>query len=105
VEPQPLRPGDPDTVEVHAFCSGWCPATNLVYERARRAADELGDDVTFFSIDTTERSLQVAYGRTDEVLVDGRPLQRGAPPSYRTIRRRIDRRRRRLRRRRRSRPT
>lgn len=98
IEPQPLSAADPGAVDVRAFCSGWCPAANLVYERARRASDELGDDVSFVSIDTTDRATQIAVGRTYEVLVDGRPLQRGAPPSYRTIRRRIDRRRRRLRR-------
>ena len=102
LEPQPLPTGDPDTVDVRAFCSGWCPAANLVHERARRASDDLGDDVGFVSIDTTDRATQLACGRTDEVLVDGLPLQRGAPPSYRTVRRRLARRRRRLRRSRRA---
>ncbi len=97
IEPRSLPEAEPGVVDVRAFCSGWCPAANLVHERARRASDELGDDVSFVSVDTTDRATQLAVGRTDEVLLDGRPLQRGAPPSYRTIRRRIDRRRRRLR--------
>lgn len=98
VEPQPISAADPDVVDVRAFCSGWCPAANLVHERARRASEELGDDVSFVSVDTTDRATQLAHGRTDEVLVDGRPLQRGAPPSYLAVRRRIARRQRRLRR-------
>ncbi|MFW2333318.1 GNAT family N-acetyltransferase [Ilumatobacter sp.] len=98
VEPRPLPAGDSGAVDVRAFCSGWCPAANLVHERARRASDELGDDVSFVSVDTTDRVTQLEYGRTDEVLVDGRPLQRGAPPSYAAVRRRIARRQRRLRR-------
>jgi GNAT superfamily N-acetyltransferase len=93
VQPQPLPEGHDDTGGVLAFCNGWCPAANLVYERARRAADELGVD--FETIDTTDRESMLRYGRSDEVLVSGRPLQRGAPPSYRTVRRRIDRHRRR----------
>lgn len=97
IRPQPLPDdsiGAPDAVQ--AFHNGWCPATNLVFERARRAADELG--VRFEPIDTTDRATMLRYGRTDEVLVGGRPLQRGAPPSYRTVRRKIERWRRRERR-------
>lgn len=91
VEPGPL----PDGLDagVVAFRNGWCPAANLVYERARRAADELG--VEFETIDTSDRDTMLRFGRSDGVLVSGRPLQRGAPPSYRAVRRRIDRHRRR----------
>jgi len=41
-------------VTVTAFVNGWCPAQNLVCERARRAAAELGDKVEFQEIDTSE---------------------------------------------------
>lgn len=89
LDEQPVWIGGSDKVEVTAFKSGWCPAANLVYERARRAADELGPDVEFSTIDTSDRDTLVRCGRTDQVLVDGRPLQRGAPPSYKAIRRKI----------------
>jgi GNAT superfamily N-acetyltransferase len=82
IRPQPLPAGAADVV---AFHNGWCPAANLVYERARRAADELG--VPFETIDTTDRATRLRYGRTDEVLVAGHKLQHGPPPSYRSIRR------------------
>lgn len=93
--PRWVRPQPDGATEagVQAFHNGWCPAANLVYERARRATDEVG--VSFVSIDTTDRDTQLRYGRTDEVLVDGHPLQRGAPPSYRTVLRRVGRSRRR----------
>ena len=89
VEEQPLTIGESGKVEVTAFHSGWCPAANLVYERARRVAEELGSDVRFTTIDTSDRDTLIRCGRSDEVLVDGRPLQRGAPPSYWAVRRRI----------------
>jgi GNAT superfamily N-acetyltransferase len=89
VQEQPVTIGASDGVEVTAFKSGWCPAANLVYERARRAAEELGTEVRFTTIDTSDRDTMIRCGRSDEVLVDGRPLQRGAPPSYRTVRRKI----------------
>ncbi len=89
VEEQPVPVGETDKVEVTAFRSGWCPAANLVYERARRVAEELGTEVHFRTIDTSDRATLLRCGRSDEVLVNGRRLQRAAPPSYGTVRRKI----------------
>ena len=91
VEGQPVAIGEPGRVEVTAFRNGWCPAANLVYERARRASDELGANVRFSTIDTSDRETFLRCGHSDEVFVNGRPLQRGAPPSYKAVRRRIGR--------------
>jgi GNAT superfamily N-acetyltransferase len=82
----------PGHVDVTAFCSGWCMAQNLVYERARRAAAELGDQVAFREIDTSDRRTLAEWGRSDAVLVDGRELQHGPPPSYAKVRQAIARR-------------
>lgn len=82
----------PGKVDVTAFSSGWCLAANLTYERARRAARELGDRVAFREIDTSARSSVAEWGATDEVLVDGKSVQWGPPPSYRKIRQAIARR-------------
>ncbi|MDF1594705.1 MAG: GNAT family N-acetyltransferase [Acidimicrobiia bacterium] len=69
-------------VAVTAFVNGWCPASNIVYERAKRAAAALGDDVVFESIDTSEQSAMIECGQSDCVLVDGKTVQKGPPPSY-----------------------
>lgn len=89
VVPKPVPEGEGGKVEVVAYVAGWCPAANLVYERARRAADELGTPVRVTTIDTLDRDTLVRCGHSDEVFLDGRPLQRGAPPSYRTVRRKL----------------
>jgi len=73
-------------VNVTAFSSGWCLAQNLVYERARRAAIEIGGPVTFQEIDTSERRTVEEWGVSDAVLIDGKNVQRGPPPSYEKIR-------------------
>lgn len=91
--PEPV----PGKVNVTAFSSGWCLAQNLVNERARRAAAELGDGVVFREIDTSSRAAVAEWGRSDEVLVDGKNLQKGPPPSYAKIRKAIERRVQRLR--------
>ena len=79
------RPSPSPEGERHRFSSGWCLAQNLVYERAKRAAAELGDKVAFREIDTSERSAVAEWGDADAVLVDGKNLQKGPPPSYEKI--------------------
>jgi GNAT superfamily N-acetyltransferase len=76
----------PGKVNVVAFTSGWCLARNLVYERAKRAAEEFGDSVVFQEIDTSDRRDLVRWGVGDAVLIDGKTLQKGPPPSYESIR-------------------
>jgi GNAT superfamily N-acetyltransferase len=83
--PEPI----PGKVNVTAFSSGWCLAQNLVYERAKRAAAELGDKVAFREIDTSTRDAVAEWGIADAVLVDGKNLQKGPPPSYEKIRKAI----------------
>jgi GNAT superfamily N-acetyltransferase len=83
--PEPI----PGKVNITAFSSGWCLAQNLVYERAKRAAAEFGDRVAFREIDTSTRDAVAEWGVADAVLVDGKNLQKGPPPSYERIRRAI----------------
>jgi GNAT superfamily N-acetyltransferase len=75
------------TVDVTVFTSGWCMAANLVTERARRAAAEFPDAVTYTEIDTSERVAVAEWGFTDALLVDGKRVRTGPPPSYERIRR------------------
>jgi GNAT superfamily N-acetyltransferase len=76
----------PGKVNITAFTSGWCLAQNLVYERARRAAAEFGDKVVFREIDASSRSTVVEWGLSDSVLIDGKELQKGPPPSFEKVR-------------------
>lgn len=75
----------PGQVTVSAFVNGWCPASNIVHERAKRAAAEFGDEVVFGSVDTSEQSTMIGCGQSDCVFVDGKVLQKGPPPSYERI--------------------
>lgn len=102
VEPKPVPAGAEGEVQVTGYLSGWCPAANLVYERARRASAELGTPVNFTTVDTADRDTLLRCGHTEEVFVDGKTLQRGAPPSYAKVRHKIEKRVSRLKRRQRS---
>ncbi|MGE5528429.1 MAG: GNAT family N-acetyltransferase [Patescibacteria group bacterium] len=77
---------EPGVVTVSAFINGWCPAQNMVFERARRAAAELGERVRFQAYRTSDPAVFAEWGIADGLYVDGRPVRTGPPPSYEKIR-------------------
>ncbi|MFX0037312.1 MAG: GNAT family N-acetyltransferase [Candidatus Hermodarchaeota archaeon] len=80
---------DPDIVSgkitITSFVSGWCPAQNLVYERAKKAASEFKDNVIFREIDTSNRKIFLEWGISDALYIDKKQLRTGPPPSYEKI--------------------
>ncbi len=79
----------PGQVTVTAFINGWCPAQNLVFERAQRAAAELGPPVVFQPIDTSDRAVFLEWGIADGLFIDGKQIWSGPPPSFEKIKGRI----------------
>jgi N-acetylglutamate synthase-like GNAT family acetyltransferase len=77
---------EPGKVNVTVFNGGWCMVGNLVAERARRAADEFGDQVAYREIDVSERAAAAEWGRIDDLFIDGKQVRTGPPPSYEKIR-------------------
>lgn len=75
----------PGIVTVTAFINGWCPAQNIVYERAKRACAEFGDKVVFESIDTSDRETFLQWGISDGLFVDGKSISHGPPIPYEKI--------------------
>lgn len=80
----------PGKVTVNAFINGWCPAQNMVYERAKRAASQFGDSVAFRGYDTSQRELFLEWGIADALFIDEKQIKTGPPPSYEKIRRSIE---------------
>jgi hypothetical protein len=76
-------------VTVAAFCNGWCPAQNMVFERAKRAAAEFGDKVMFRAVDTLPRETFLEWGIADALFIDGKQVRTGPPPSYEKIKKGI----------------
>lgn len=79
----------PDRVTVTAFLNGWCSAQNMVFERAKRAASELGDKVVFREIDTFDRAVFLEWGIADALFIDDKQVRTGPPPSYEKIKKLI----------------
>ncbi len=82
----------PGKVTVTAFLNGWCPAQSLAFERAKRAAAELGDKVVFQPIDTFNRNIFLEWGITDALFIEGKQVRTGPPPSYEKVKKMIARR-------------
>lgn len=76
----------PGKVMVSAFLSGWCPAQNIVFERAKRACMEFGNKVEFRGFDTSDRKVFAEWGIADALFVDNKLVNTGPPPSYEKIR-------------------
>ncbi len=76
-------------VTVTSFINGWCPAQNIVYERAKRASSEFGDKVYFQEINTFNRNVLLEWGISDALFIDGKQVRTGPPPSYEKIKRKI----------------
>lgn len=96
----PVTGRRPERVEgrvvVTGCVNGWCPARNLWFERAARAAAAFGDRVEVRRIDTTDRATMLAWGECDALFIDDAPVRGGPPPSEARLARLIGRRVRRL---------
>ena len=75
----------PGKVSVSSFMNGWCPAQNIVYERAKRASQEFGDQVDFEEFFTLDRDVFLEWGISDALYIDGKKIRTGPPPSYEKI--------------------
>jgi N-acetylglutamate synthase-like GNAT family acetyltransferase len=79
-------------VTVTSFINGWCPAQNLILERAKRASSEFGDDVEFQEINTFDQDVFLEWGISDGLFIDGKKIRTGPPPSFKKVRKKIERR-------------
>jgi len=76
-------------ITVTGFINGWCPAQNIVFERAKRAVLEFGDKVSFREINTFNRETLLEWGIADGLYIDDKKVRIGPPPSYKKIRNKI----------------
>lgn len=77
-------------VTVTAFINGCCPAQNLVFERAKRAAGDFGNEVIFRGIHTSDREVFLKWGISDALFINGKLIRSGPPPSYEKIHKLIE---------------
>lgn len=92
IRPRKKPQGAAGKVVVTGLLNGWCPAMNMVHERARRAATECGGRVEFREVRTGDRAVFLEWGMTDALFIDGKEVRNGPPPQYEKIKKKIARR-------------
>ena len=80
-----------DKVTITTFKNGWCPVANMTYERIKRIAEEHGDKVEFKTIDTFCNPAWLSKGISDAIYINKKMLRFGPPPSYKKIKKKVDR--------------
>lgn len=85
VRPKKTPAAVKDKVSVVCFKTGWCPAQNIVYERAKRAVCEFPSEVVFNAVDTLDERTRREWGISDALYIDGKQIRTGPPPSYEKI--------------------
>jgi len=81
----------PGKVHLSLFLNGWCPAQNMVYERAKRAIQGYEEYIEVSEYNTQDKSVQREWGITDAFFVNHKQIPAGPPASFRKIRRMLKR--------------
>jgi hypothetical protein len=78
-----------EKVNVTIFRNGWCPAQNLVFERAKRASAEFKNSIQLTEYDTINPEIFKEWGISDSLFIDGKQVRTGPPPTYEYIKKKI----------------
>jgi N-acetylglutamate synthase-like GNAT family acetyltransferase len=82
-----LRPGK---VNISLFLNGWCPAQNMAYERTKRAISDFKNKIELNEYLTIDKEIQREWGISDAIFINEKQIRTGPPPSYKKIRRLIE---------------
>jgi GNAT superfamily N-acetyltransferase len=81
----------PGKVDVSVFINGWCPGQNSAYERTVKAIGDFKDKINFNEYWTADKEIQREWGISDALFIDGKQIRTGPPPTYKKIRKIIER--------------
>jgi hypothetical protein len=79
-------------VNVAIFKTGWCQTMNIAFERAKRASKDFTGKINLEEFQSTDKKVLAEWGITDALYIDGKEIRVGPAPSFKTIRKRIERR-------------
>jgi hypothetical protein len=80
-----------DKLSVTLFINGWCTAQNMVFERAKRAIAGLEEKIDLREYNTMDAFVREEWGIIDALYIGGKEVRTGPPPSYKKIRRMLER--------------
>ncbi len=79
-------------VNITMFRNGWCQTMNIACERAIRASKDFPGKINLQEFETIDKEVVKEWGINDALYIDGKEIRVGPAPSYKTIRKKIERR-------------
>lgn len=79
-------------VNVTMFRNGWCQTMNIACERAIRASKDFPGKINLQEFETIDKEVVKEWGINDALFIDGKEIRVGPAPTYKTIRKKIERR-------------
>jgi GNAT superfamily N-acetyltransferase len=90
IRPQTTPEPNPKKITITAYINGWCPASNLTFERVKRAAEKYPEQVELKVINTFDNCTRHKCGYTDAIFINGKQLRAGPPMNYSKILKKIE---------------
>lgn len=90
IRPQTTPSLQTDKVTITAYINGWCPASNLTFQRIKQAAMKHPKHVCLQIVDTYDNCTRHKCGYTDAIFIDGKQLRSGPPLSDKKINKILD---------------
>jgi hypothetical protein len=85
------KPGKSEgKVNVTVLRNGWCQTMNVACERAGRASLEFPGKIDLQVFETTDKEVLKEWGITDALYIDGKEINTGPAPSFRKIRKKLE---------------
>lgn len=82
----------PGKVSITAFINGWCPAQNIAFVRAKRAAEEFPDKVIYNEINMLDEENIHRWGNVEGLFIDDKQVRSGPPLSFEKIKKLVEKR-------------
>jgi N-acetylglutamate synthase-like GNAT family acetyltransferase len=79
-------------VNLTMFRNGWCQTMNVACERARKASLDFPGKINLQEFETIDKEVVNEWGISDALYIDGKEVRVGPPPTYKTIRKKIEKR-------------
>jgi N-acetylglutamate synthase-like GNAT family acetyltransferase len=92
IKPKKLPEKGEGKVNITMFRNGWCQTMNIACERALRASKDFPGKINLQEFETIDKEVVKEWGINDALFIDGKEIRVGPAPSYKSIRKKIERR-------------
>ncbi|MDP4224172.1 MAG: GNAT family N-acetyltransferase [Bacteroidota bacterium] len=92
IKPEKLPSKGKGKVNVTVFSNGWCQNMNVACARAIRASMDFPGKTDLHLYDTADKEIFREWGISDAIYIDGKEVNIGPAPSFKKVRKKIEKR-------------